>query len=321
MNNIQVIVYLLLTMAITLSANHYIASSLIYRGMTEKVDQNYKKLLRREEQGSDSRSGVLVVGNSYVETSFNPVDHYEHVTMFRVAGMPMIDMLGVIENLPDQPAFDTVLIGLGYNYATPQGGLSSVYDIHFTTNPIRKMWASVPLIRGRSSAATILKEDIKCLVSHSRTAPCDDVLKAPADSTPVVVLSGFDSLEKHRQNLEKSTDIRYQEYLPFVSQLDSRFELYLHRLQKACRMRDIRLYAYTAPIYGKLRQRLSEDVLVRFREAVASVGIDYVDLNLVYPDWGPSMFSDATHVDTSTAGPITTDYLLTFIGLDVVDMN
>jgi len=312
---IKIGLYLLLTIALLVSLNFYVSSTEMYKGKTEKIDANFKKLGKHERKGATSTKVKLVIGNSYVAASFVPGNNDDKIVVFTVFGMPMVDMVGIIEHLPENTVVDSVLIGLGYNYASPVGGSSSSYDMYFTSSPLRKLWASIPLVRGRSIASTALKEDVKCLLSPIVAVECskeggDEVeagLVEPAVATPV-------DAEEHLKELRKSTQRRYKEYEPFTSQLSDKFAVYLRRMREECERRNIKLYAYTAPIYSELHQKLTQGVLDEFREAVGAADIEYADLNLVFPDWGAEMFSDATHIAKRSAGKQTTEYLLNFIG-------
>jgi hypothetical protein len=315
MNGARIGIYLLLTSILLGSLNYYVSSTVMYKSKTEKIDMLYKELGRHEAPRTTGNNVDLVIGNSYVAASFNPDNEGDDFVLFTVSGMPMVDMLGIIEHLPEATAVKTVLVGLGYNYATPVGGTSSSYDLHFTANPLRKAWASIPLVRGRSIASTALKEDVKCIFAQFVPMRCsrDESVEVETDQGERAEITPYNPTE-HLKQLHISTRKRYKQYLPFTSQLSDSFLGYLLRMQEACKRRNIQLFAYTAPIYSELRQKLPSATLDKFRAAVAMSGIEYVDLNMVFPHWGAKAFSDATHVSKTTSGRKTTEYLLDFIG-------
>lgn len=314
MTKIRVILYLLITAIILALLNQYIASTEMYGGKTAQIDSNFAELYRREQEQMADRDILLVIGNSYVAASFDADSNGDNTLLFRVAGMPMVDMVGIIENLPNDTVVDTVLVGLGYNYASPVGGTSSGYARHFTSNQLRRAWASLPLVRGRSIASTALKEDVKCLLAKFVEVRCaktgnDELGVAQGNGDGRTSVDPIQHLEVIRESVQR----RYDEYVPFTSHLSENFQEYLLRMKEACSSKDVRLYAFTAPIYHELRERLVQSTLEDFRASIHLVGIEYVDLNTVFPDWDATMFSDATHVEKGMASKQITEYLLNAI--------
>ena len=313
-------IYITLTLVLLLMMNSYITSSRMYQAKTGKIDSNYRLLNEYVEKAGPEKELLLVIGNSYVNASFRPQDlegnRNNNIIQFIVSGLPMVDMVGIVEHLPEDTSITSLLVGLGYNYANPVGGSSTAYEKYFTGNPARALWASIPLVRGHSMSTTILKEDMKCLLSRFASLTCknaDDVEDVEMKDNDVSIRI---DPEAHINYLRKSTMERYKEYIPFTSSVSEGFRLNLERLKSACEQRGIKLYAYTAPVYRGLRDKLSPEVLDKFRETVQSAGILYADLNMVFSGWNATLFSDATHVDAVSGGRITTLHILDFTGID-----
>lgn len=309
-----IVLYSFSTLALIMVLNAYVASSFMYQRKTTQIDTLYQSLLMSSRSGRPDEALTVVIGNSYVGRSFQADPTRLNALKFTVGGMLLVDILAVVENLPDNVAIESLVVGLGYNYANPVKGASSLYDKHITSNPVRRAWTSIPLVRGHSFSSAIIKEDLRCISAQRSFAICHG--SGPEEAVEDIANTdiGADSAEAHLKDLQQSTKQRYAEYEPFVTSVNDSLEEYLLRLQDACDKRGIRLFAYTAPIYKELRALLDPTVIHQFREAINDTGIDYVDMNQIYPDWDGHYFMDATHVDPTIGGTLTTDYLITHIG-------
>lgn len=163
-------VYVALTLVLLLVGNRYIASSGMYQAKTARIDEHYATLAKYSNENKTEDEALLVIGNSYVNASFRPdkfgSDYEYDIIRFVVSGLPLTDIIAIVEHLPEDAPITSLLVGIGYNYATPIVGNSSTYDRYFTTNPVKSLWFSIPIIRGRSLASTIVKEDVKCIISR-----------------------------------------------------------------------------------------------------------------------------------------------------------
>ena len=139
-----------------------------------QIDDNYEKL-NREITTSTTNKLLLVIGNSYVQSSFLHNINSESTIKFSVPGMPLSDIVNVVENLPIQSPIDKILVGVGYNYAIPINADPASYEKHFTTNPLSELWLSLPIVRGRSMSSTIIKEDVICLASYVLRVKCKKI--------------------------------------------------------------------------------------------------------------------------------------------------
>lgn len=312
MKKIHIGLYMLLTGALMFLMNNYIGTSEIYVNKMSKIDLNYKKLNQLESKKLLNKEIFLVIGNSYVASSFSLNKQSDSIAIFTVSGMPMIDMLGIIESLPINTKITSIFIGLGYNYANPVGSSSSGFEKYFTTNPLRKVWSSIPLVRGASISSRLLKEDILCVLSYVISSRCS---KQKGDGE--TVLSKNDVAADHLKMIRKSTQRRYKEYVPFISNVHKKFSDYLKRMQAACKKKGIKLYAYTAPIYSEMHDKLTPVFLNKFHLNIRNSGIDYVDLNQVFPNFDAMMFKDATHISKELFAYKTTDYIINHFYLNV----
>lgn len=291
---ILILIYSSITLLLVALLNIYISQSNVYQSKMQRIDGNYE-VLRRATKNNSSDNLLLVIGNSYVNASFNSSVKDENILRFTVFGMTLIEIVNIIENLPEKTPIDKVLIGLGYNYAIPVNADSSSYDKHFSSNPLNVFWSSLPMVRGRSLTSTIIKEDILCLSSSIVRTRCKKNSTEQIEESISQI-----SPEKHQSNMIVSTKERFNEYIPFTSSIGSNFHSYLKRLKIACDIRGITLHTYTAPIYKELRNRLNPKTIEEFRHTINITGINYVDMNLIFPDWEADMFSDATHVSTTS---------------------
>jgi hypothetical protein len=302
------ILYCGLTLGLFGVLNAYIGNSSMYRSRIERIDSNYEALAQGLNGDRRGTPVTMVIGNSYVNSSFRTELTDANVVKFVVFGMPLADLVAVVEHLPVTDRISTLVVGLGYDYANPAGGVSSVYEAHFSANPIKRAWSSLALVRGRSMSSTVFKEDFVGLFAANASASTDSDIGGNASPAG-------DSIDPAMQAeaLEASARQRLREYQPFTSSVNNSFNRYLTRLKSACDSRNIRLVAYTAPIYGELRERLDASVLERFRSTIRDAGIRYVDLNEVYFNWSAELFADATHVEPDTGGAETTRYLLALL--------
>lgn len=306
MNKLTVSLYILITCAIVVLLNSYIAMSTMYANKMNKIDNNYEQLKLYESANTDGKGIILVIGNSYVASSFYPPNENNEIVMFTVAGMPMVDMLGIIENLPEKNKVTSIVIGIGYNYATPLGGSSAGYHKYFKKNILGKLWSSIPLVRGRSIASTVLKQDIVCLLSFMKFFKCQKKSQDENETGSTTPAVARDHLKVIRNDAQR----RLKEYQPFTSNIHDNFPVFLERISAACQKRGIKLYAYTAPIFSELRDKLQPEFLNDFYDKIQRSGIPYVDLNLVFPDLDASKFKNATHISKSILREKTTEYLI-----------
>ncbi len=304
-NKIHILVYSGITILLIVMLNFYIADNSMYQSKTKKIDNNYA-ILNETIATNSSDNLLLVIGNSYVNASFNPTIN-EDVIKFSVFGMTLIDAVNIIENLPENTPIKNILVGIGYNDATSIRSDSSSYDKHFASSWLAMAWSSLPMVRGRSLASTMVREDIHCLSSYVLKARCNKELFNEEED---VVTTRVINSEDHELEMAASTRQRLKEYIPFTSSLNSKFQLYIQRLKAASDLRGVVLYAYTAPIYKELMDQLDPEIINEFRSVVMTSGVNYVDMNLLYPNWGAIMFSDATHVSMTEASDTTTQLLL-----------
>lgn len=302
MKKIQIGLYILLTSLLMLLLNQYVATSKIYEKKMGKIDQEYNQLNDFLSKKILDKEASLVIGNSYVESSFSLNEQRDNIAMFTVAGMPMVDILGVIENLPINTKITSIFIGLGYNYANPVGSSSAGFEKYFTKNSLMKLWSSIPLFRGASVTSRLLKEDILCVLSNITSIECSK------DKNNDTVFSK--NAVDHLKMMRKSSQRRYKEYAPFISSVHKNFSSYLQKMQVACKKRGIKLYAYTAPIYTEMYDKLTPDFINEFHFNIKNSGIDYVDLNQVFPNLDAMMFKNATHVSKDLVSEKTTNFIL-----------
>jgi hypothetical protein len=295
------ILYLIITTLIVILLNVYIASNDMYQLRIKKIDTNYANL--NEAIANPSDKLLLVIGNSYVNASFNDSFRNESTVKFAVNGMFLSEIVNVVENIPEKTPIKAILVGIGYNDATPSNSDSSSYEKHFSQNLISEMWYSLPMVRGRSRASLMLREDFYCLIS--------DLLKTRCKREAFEEARGKEAdLFANPKYREMDIAKRFNEYIPFTSSVHQNFTSLLERLIAACKLRGIELYAYTAPIYKNLLDKLDNNVITKFHTTISETGINYVDMNLLLPDWDYSMFSDATHVNFDKASIPLTNILL-----------
>ena len=318
------LVFWILTFSIPFIANIYIESSPMYRSKAGVIDLHYKKINNLDK----THKRTLVIGNSYVNASFRPEESDKQFYKLIVSGMPLDDMVKIIETLPPNTEFKNIVIGLGYNYATPVVSRSHIYRQYSADNPLSRLWWSIPLVRGKSLASIIIKEDVKCLSKFKYVKRCADRLNFKIDNTNEELEA--DGKAEHIVNtikpdekawMVRSVNRRFKQYAPYTLDISELFSDKLIAIKEICAQRDIKLYAYTAPIIKDLRMRLDEDVLQKFRSTVEGVGINYVDLNIIFPDWDHTYFHDASHVASNSGGEKTTNYLKNFINEDISQLK
>ncbi len=319
------IVFWVLTFSIPFMANSYIENSIMYRSKAGKIDFHYQQI----NSLNDTHEKTLIIGNSYVNASFRPQKSDKQFYKLIVSGMPLDDIVSIVETLPPNTDFKNIVIGLGYNYATPIVSRSYIYRQYSADNELSKLWWSIPLVRGNSLISTSLKEDVKCLFEFKKANRCDVRLNNIGLDNVDEDLAAEEAADDlgntlqydEKERMMRSVNRRFEQYVPYTLDISKLFRAKLTRIKEICAQRDINIYAYTAPIVKDLRVRLNEDVLQRFRSTLEDVGIPYVDLNIIFPDWDHSYFHDATHVTAETGGLKTTEYLIDFINDDISKAN
>lgn len=276
--------YPVLTALLLALVNGYVANHPLYLSKTRKVDEQMVGLAAREHAAEPPL--VLVIGNSYVRTAIQPAADASY-TKFIMNGLPLPDVAHVLRSLPDGLPVDTIVVGLGYNYATPVRSLSYVYRRYEANNPVARAWWSIPVARSYSLSSTMVKNDLVCLAKRQ---PC----RGKSDQGESFERRG-ESPAEHTQRIQGQVAQRLREYRPFTSEVSPVFEETLLDIRAECDRLGARMLTFTAPIYQQLRDQLDPAVLARFRETAASVS-PYVDFNLRYPSWETPYFGDPTHL-------------------------
>ncbi|TFH29592.1 MAG: hypothetical protein E4H00_06670 [Myxococcales bacterium] len=276
--------YPVLTALLLALVNGYVANHPLYLSKTRKVDQQMAALAAREPAVEPPL--ILVVGNSYVRTAIQPAADAGY-TKFIMNGLPLPDIAHVLQSLPDGLRVETVVVGLGYNYATPVRSLSYVYRRYEAHNPVARAWWSIPVARSYSLSSTMVKNDLVCLATGQ---PC----RGKRDQGESLERRDESSAE-HAQRVQGEVARRLREFRPFTSEVSPVFEETLLDIRAQCDRLGARMMTFTAPIYEPLRDQLDPAVLARFRETAASVS-PYVDFNQRYPSWEPAYFADPTHL-------------------------
>lgn len=294
--------YPVLTALLLALVNGYVANHPLYVSKTLKIDEQMAALAAREQLVEPPL--ILVVGNSYVRTAIQPSAEAGY-TKFIMNGLPLPDVAHVLRSLPDGLRVGTVVVGLGYNYATPVRSLSYVYRRYEAHNPVARAWWSIPVARSYSLSSTMVKNDLVCL---AKGRPCRGKREK---GEPFERLA--DSSSEHAQRVQGEVARRLREFRPFTSEVSPVFEETLLDIRTQCDRLGARMLTFTAPIYEPLRDQLDPAVLARFRETAASVS-PYVDFNQRYPSWGPAYFADPTHLAQDGEGArIVTGDLLRFL--------
>lgn len=292
--------YPILTVLLLVLLNWYVAKHPLYVEKTRKVDAQLATLAALESESSEHPL-TLIVGNSYVRTAIQPAVDGRY-TKFILNGLPLGDVVDVLRSLPDGLQVGTVIVGLGYNYATPIRSFSYVYRRYEASNPVARAWWSIPVARSYSLSSTMVKDDLLCLATgrHCRRkqARVETFLRRADDS------------EAHARRVDDEISQRLREYRPVTSEVSPSFTESLRAIRGECDRLGASMLTFTAPIYEPLRDQLDPGVLTRFREAASSVS-PYVDFNERYPDWKPAYFADPTHLaqDGEGARIVTADVL------------
>lgn len=309
-------VFWFITLVIIFAANAYIENSSMYASKAYRVDLHYQNIGKLE----NIDNMTLIIGNSYVNASFLPKVDDKNFYKFIVSGIPLDDIVNVIETLPLDTGFKNIVVGLGYNYSTPVLSHSNIYKKYSTENWLSRLWWSAPLVRGHSLASTIVREDAKCIFRAKYAKQCTENLDE--EIMEVEIIDNYDGKEfDEKQRMSQSVVRRYKEFSPYMLDVSSLFKDKLNRIKEACAKRNIKLYTYTAPIFKDLRVKLNDRVLQKFRLEVEDVGIPYVDLNLVFPDWDYFYFGDASHVNSETGGLLTTQYIMDFMNKNATNIK
>ncbi|MDH4283359.1 MAG: hypothetical protein OEV36_11945 [Myxococcales bacterium] len=293
-------IYPVLTALLLVLLNAYVAHHPLYVDKTRKVDEQLAELSALCAASAE-RPLTLIVGNSYVRTAVQPSESGAY-SKFIMNGLPLVDVVHALRSLPEGLHLATVVVGLGYNYATPARSLSYVYRRYEAESAIASAWWSIPVARSYSLSSTMVKDDLVCLATRQTcrgTQRPSEEFERSADAS-----------EAHARRIDGEVDQRLREYRPFTSEVSPSFGETLRAIRAECDRLGARMLTFTAPIYRPLRDQLDPSVLARFRETAASVS-QYVDFNLRYPSWGPQYFGDPTHVarDGEGAHVVTADLL------------
>jgi len=297
--------YGLLTVLFIIAVNLYVASHPLYRGKAGRIDALYAKLQAASATPCpDAPEGrTLVIGNSYVNRSFALETDCRFIK-FTVSGMPLQDAARIIEHLKPEDRVARVIVGVGYNEANPVHSDASMYMRYWASLPWYRWLWSLPMVRGRGMALTLLREDAKCILGSE----CARVeLAAARDDEPEARV--VPDADKFRRSIE----MRYREYVPFTASVSASFRETIKDIADACHDRGIPVLLYTAPIAPELHDRLGESFLAAFHEQAQPPGVTYVDFNDRYEDWEQTYFADATHVSEKGAR-IVTENLLEMLG-------
>ncbi len=298
----RTVIYWIFTGIIFALVNLFVMSSNAYRSKTARIDGHIESL----RKFADSTAGGLTIfiGNSYVRASMVKPPERDDLYVLTVSGMPLNDMAYVLEALPADIPVSRVVLGLGYDYATPVRSHSYMYRKYTGGNAVARAWWSLPVARAYSLSSTIVKQQVNCWRKGGGNSCSGD--DEGEDR------GGEKELDSDA-DLQRSVERRLGEYSPYVSTLSTDFSQQLTHLRELAAQRDITLLAYTAPIAPGLRADLPAQTLSDFRSAVERSGIPYVDLNLSFNDWNYTQFSDATHVRRATGGIKTTQALIEFM--------
>lgn len=301
------IIYLFLSAILIFGLNLYVSKNEMYVAKMSKIDNRYSGLIDKAHSVSAGNAITLVIGNSYVESSFIDTDTDSNAYKFTVAGMPLSDAVTIVETLPRNIDISTIVVGLGYNYAMPVLSGTSAYRRYDDISAVSKLWWSIPLVRGRSMISTALREDLKYYlkVIHGEASSRGEAVKNVDEG----YLTSDEYQEKHYSWMLESTRKRHSEYIPFTGQVSDLFGEYLSRLNEAASLREAKLVLYTAPIYPELRSKIKPETINAFHTVIDEQKLTYVDLNDHFSGLDSSYFSDATHLDKEKGRPLTTNFL------------
>lgn len=307
----RVIFYIVLSSVLFLLLNLFISNAKLYIDKTGKVDKNFLKI-SNQYKGVDADKGVLlVIGNSYVNTSFDD-DVTELATgvkpiKFVVSGMPFEDAVLIAKFYAKNAKTKQLLIGIGYNEASPLDSNSSVYKTHTSDFAIARIWYSIPIVRARSMTIDIIRKEIRVMIDNS-ISENEEVLNSQKK-----IEKDIDLQVEHKKWIAKSTEQRYSEYVTFTNSVSPKFYRLLSDLESVAEDNSLRLMVYTAPIYTKLRNRLNQETLDKFNTELSNRDFQYVNLNDVFSDLDGSYFSDATHLIIPKGRDLSTAYLKNWI--------
>jgi len=266
--------------------NSYVQNSAIYSKRAKKIDDNYSRLNHVSEQSEhSSKQAILAIGNSYVATSVIPHGVNNPFIKFTVAGMPMANIIRVVESLSDHSRIRNVLVGLGYNYATPTSSDANMYKAYLEKNELLKKWWSIPMVRGRQVASSIVTEDIKQWLARQRSGKRSE--------------GGAENMatELTAQTMERSIEQRLREYAPFTRKMSDTFLVNLLAMKRICAKKGMSLFLYTAPVMARLRRQLDPAFIDSFHTTIEGADIPYIDLNLETKLDDATHFKDATHLN------------------------
>ena len=102
---ILILLYSSITLLLVVLLNIYISQSNVYQSKMQRIDGNYE-VLRRATKNNSSDNLLIVIGNSYVNASFKSSVKDENILRFTVFGMTLIEIVNIIENLPEKTPID-----------------------------------------------------------------------------------------------------------------------------------------------------------------------------------------------------------------------
>ncbi len=308
-------IYLVLTAILVWILNSYIENSEMYENKMEKIDSNFSQFKHESGRVNDGDNFVLVIGNSYVASSFLDELSDDDIYVFTVFGMSLSDAVNIVELLPDDTPVSKLVIGVGYNESIPIAANFSAYRRYESFNMLQEYWWTIPLVRGRSMITTILKEDVKCQVAQLKGGKCKSELEQ--ETVAIHALEPDQGLRA----MEKSVKIRFGEYTPYTFEVSNEFERQIKHLQELASQKNIDLFLYTAPIYSGLKQRLDQDTIAKFHHILRTSVDNYIDLNEKFPDIGYRYYEDATHLDKEYGAPITTKFMKNYVRNGTMDTS
>lgn len=284
-------IFWILTIVLCAGLNRYFAVHPMYRFEAHQIDRSYAGLEKTLQHARESgRPVTLVVGNSYAASSLiTGTDFPPDVGHFSTGGMSLNAVVDLVEHLPGDAPVGLLVVGLGYNYATPLEGGQRMYRTHWTRNPLARCWYGLPMVRSGDSSSNMLKFTLSEMLARRGGGSGRGGGAGEPDGEKDLLSA------EHRAFVHGNARERYREYVPFTGHVKDSLPRLVTRLKGICDRRGIRLLTFTAPIHRDVRDRLDPGFLESFREAVRGTGAAYVDLNLAFPDWDESHFDDATH--------------------------
>lgn len=287
---IGIFVFWALTLALVAAINLYVVRHPMYRSQAAEVDRTYGTFEREVERGIDEGSPLTVIlGNSYVAASLiTQGDFEENTCHLSVGGLTLDSVLQVVEHLPEEAPVRLLVVGLGYDYATPIPVGARVYRRYWAGNPLSRLWYTLPLIRAGDTMSDMVYYTLTTPWRGKPDAGGRDEQRVEEEEAPY-------GSEAHARYIRRSTSDRLTEYRPYTSRVGPEFGRLLDRLSGLCEERDIELFTFTAPVYHGVREGLDPRFLEAFADTIATSGVATVDLNSLFPDWDESYFQDATH--------------------------